>query len=163
MDYLLANSVGVVRDQQNKIAGFITQQAINQEWVSYDLLRLAEGVDQDVANYLVLNMMMQWQKDGLHYADMGMAPLAHVGDAPSSFFQERVMNVIFNYGNAFYEFQENYQGKKPFASFWESCYFAYEKRSSFYLAAGQLLQLMGRGRSKGPTLVEEALEEKEEN
>ncbi|WP_424684689.1 bifunctional lysylphosphatidylglycerol flippase/synthetase MprF [Enterococcus sp.] len=162
VDYLLANPVGVVRDQQNKIIGFITQQAINQEWVSYDLLRVADGVDQDVANYLVLNMMLQWQKDGFHYADMGMAPLAHVGDAPSSFFQERVMNVIFNYGNAFYEFQENYQGKKPFASFWDSCYFAYEKRSSFYLAAGQLLQLMGRGRSKGPTLVEEALEEEAE-
>lgn len=160
VDYILATPVGIVRNQQNKIVAFATQQPICNEWVSYDLLRLGEDMDQDVANYLVLNMMLQWEKDGYHYCDIGMAPLAHVGDAPSSFFQERVMNVIYNYGNAFYEFQENFRGKKPFASYWEGCYFAYGKGSNFYLAAGQLLALIGRGRSKGPTLVEEALEER---
>lgn len=159
VDYLLSAPVGVLKDQQNHVVGFITEQPIDANWVSYDLLRVQAGLPQEVAGFLVLNMLSVWQQAGFHFADLNMVPLAHVGEAPTSFFQERVMNVIYNYGNVFYDFRLNYQGKSSFADFWTGCYFAYPKEGSFYLAVMQLLLLIGRGKNKGPSLAEEVLEE----
>ncbi|MDT2757996.1 bifunctional lysylphosphatidylglycerol flippase/synthetase MprF [Enterococcus asini] len=159
VDYLLAAPIGVLRDQQNQVVGFITEQPISKRWVSYDLLRLKTGVPKEAAGFLVLNMLITWQKSAFRYVDLNMVPLAHVGEAPTAFFQERVMHIIYNYGNLFYDFRLNYQGKNSFASFWQGCYFAYPKAGSFYLAVLQLLLLMGRGKNKGPSLAEEVLEE----
>lgn len=155
--YILNSPVAVVRNNENQLVGFITEQAISTEWVSYDLLRIKSDAPKELANFLVLGMLDSWEKAGFKKVDLGMAPLAKVGEGPFAFFEERIMNIIYNYGNAIYNFQDNFSGKQKYVTRWEGCYFAYLKGSSFYLASAQLLRLIGRGKNKGPTLVEEVI------
>lgn len=156
-EYVLQTPMGVVRNKANKVVGFITQQPISRKWVSYDLLRVADKTPEDLSNFLVMNMLDEWRKQGYELVDLGLAPLAQVGEGRFSFFEERLMKLIYNYGNSFYAFQTNFAGKQPYADQWESSYFAYVRGGSFYLAGLQLLSLIGRGKPKGPTLVEEVI------
>ncbi len=156
-DYILKIPVAVARNNENQIVGFITQQAISSNWVSYDLLRILPEAPKELANFLVLGMLASWEQAGFKKVDLGMVPLAQVGAGPFAFFEERIMNIIYRYGNAIYNFQDNFSGKQKYVTHWEGCYFAYLKGSNFYLAAAQLLRLIGRGKNKGPTLVEEVI------
>ena len=156
-DYILKSPVAVARNNENQIVGFITQQAISPNWVSYDLLRILPEAPKELANFLVLGMLASWEQAGFKKVDLGMVPLAQVGAGPFAFFEERIMNIIYRYGNAIYNFQDNFSGKQKYVTHWEGCYFAYLKGSNFYLAAAQLLRLIGRGKNKGPTLVEEVI------
>lgn len=156
-DYLQKSPVAVAFIHEKQIVGFITQQAISSEWVSYDLLRILPQAPKELANFLVLGMLASWEAEGYKKVDLGMVPLAQVGEGPFAFLEERMMNIIYNYGNAIYNFQDNFSGKQKYVTQWEGCYFAYLKGSSFYLAAAQLLRLIGRGKNKGPTLVEEVI------
>lgn len=156
-DYLQKSPVAVAFNHEKQIVGFITQQAISSEWVSYDLLRILPQAPKELANFLVLGMLASWEAEGYKKVDLGMVPLAQVGEGPFAFLEERMMNIIYNYGNAIYNFQDNFSGKQKYVTQWEGCYFAYLKGSSFYLAAAQLLRLIGRGKNKGPTLVEEVI------
>lgn len=155
--YLRRSGVGVVRNAHNKIVGFITQQPISTTWVSYDLLRVAPDAPKELNNYLILQMLQVWRKAGFLQADLGMAPLANVGEGPTAFFRDRLLNLVYTYGQPFYDFQDNFEGKSQVVEKWQGNYFAYLKGGSFYLAAWQLLALMGRGKNKGPTLVEEVI------
>lgn len=155
--YVLSTPVAVVRNNENQLVGFITEQPISSTWISYDLLRIKTDAPKELANFLILGMLDSWEKVGYKKADLGMAPLAQVGEGPFAFFEERIMNMIYNYGNAIYNFQDNFSGKQKYVTHWEGCYFAYLKGSSFYLASAQLLRLIGRGKNKGPTLVEEVI------
>ncbi|KAF1300842.1 MULTISPECIES: bifunctional lysylphosphatidylglycerol flippase/synthetase MprF [Enterococcus] len=154
-EYLLKSPIGILR-KKTQVVGFITQQPIDRNWVSYDLLRMLPEEPPELANYLVVNMLKEWQAQGYELADLGMAPFAHVGDGPFASIEERIMNVIYNYGT-FYGFQRNVAGKQRYVEDWESCYFAYVKGGNFYLASLQLLLLIGKGKNKGPTLVEDVM------
>lgn len=154
-EYLLKSGIGIVRKKQ-EIVGFITEQPIDRNWVSYDLLRIKEGEPAEISNYLVLKMLTEWQNQDYELADLGMAPFAHVGDSPFASIEERIMNVIYKYGT-FYSFQMNVAGKQRYVEHWESSYFAYIKGGSFYLVSLQLLLLIGRGKNRGPTLVEDVM------
>lgn len=156
-EYIALAGIGIVRSPQNKLVGFITEQPISQSWISYDLLRLDPEVPKELSNFLILNQLAVWRKAGYQKADLGLAPLANVGEGPSAFFRDRLMNLVYTYGNNFYDFQDNFSGKQTYVQEWQGCYFAYLNGGSFYLAAFQLLSLIGRGKSKGTTLVEEAL------
>ncbi|MGM0126254.1 phosphatidylglycerol lysyltransferase [Enterococcus sp. AZ194] len=155
--YLKKSGIGVARDPENKIIGFITQQPINNQFASYDLLRVAKGQPATLPDFLIAHLMDVYKKLGEEKVDLGMAPLVHVGDTPFSFFEEKVMHIIYNYGTSFYGFQDNYEAKNTYVDEWQGRYFAYMKDSRFLLTAAQLLLLIGRGKTKGATVAEEAM------
>ncbi|MHC5246969.1 bifunctional lysylphosphatidylglycerol flippase/synthetase MprF [Enterococcus sp. LJL90] len=157
--YLNASGVGVVFNQANELVGFITQQPISQTTVSFDLLRLKKEVPASLANFLIAKQLDVYRSEGFAYANIGMAPLARVGDSEFSFWEERVMNIIYRYGSFFYEFQTSQQNKEYYVDEWQSRYFAYRSNSSFILGAGQLLMLIGYGKARGAGLAEEVLRE----
>ncbi|EOL49118.1 phosphatidylglycerol lysyltransferase [Enterococcus phoeniculicola] len=155
--YLSKSGVGVVRNPTNQLVGFITQQPINEKCSSYDLLRVSANQPGQLPNFLIAHLMEYSRQQGEKEVDLGMAPLVHVGDTQFSFFEEKVMHIIYNYGTSFYAFQDNYEAKSKYVDAWEGRYFAYMKNSRFTLTAGQLLLLIGRGKTKGATVAEEAM------
>lgn len=156
-DYVKASGVGVAFDSQGEVVGFITQQPIDDSRVSYDLIRIKKEVPNILTNYLIANQLDVYHEFGYLKVHMGMAPLARVGDSEFAFWEERVMNIIYRYGDFFYEFRGTQQAKAPYVNEWQSRYFAYRSSSSFIFAAVQLLLLIGYGKAKGATLAEEVL------
>lgn len=156
-DYLTSSGVGVALNSKGEAAGFITQQPIDKESVSFDLLRTRKDAPAMLSNFLIASLLDEYSRQGYQIANIGLAPLARVGDSSFSFWGEKLMNVIYRYGNRFYEFQTTQQSKEPYADAWQARYFAYRKNSGFVIAAVQLLLLIGKGKAKGPTLAEEVM------
>lgn len=157
--YLFSSGVGVVINGTGEVISFITQQPVNRQMVSFDLIRTRTNVPPMIVNYLIANQLDEYQRQGFLKADIGLAPLAKVGDSEFSFWEERIMNLIYQYGDLFYDFQTTVQSKKIFVDSWQPRYFAYRKNSSFILAAIQLLLLIGKGKSRGATLADEMIKE----
>lgn len=156
--YLLDSGVGIVRKEQ-KIVGFITGKSISEHQAGYDLLRVLPGEPVELADYLLVNLFIVYQEKGYVEANLGLAPLANVGETDFSFFQERIMHIVYNYGNFFYSFQSAYEDKLRYVTRWEGRYFAYMKGSSFIVATLQLFILIGKGKEKSISFTEEILTE----
>ncbi|OQO69015.1 hypothetical protein BH747_10545 [Enterococcus villorum] len=157
-EYLLTSGIGIVRKEQ-KIVGFITEQTISAHQAGYDLLRTLPDEPQELADYLLVNLFIIYREKGYLEANLGLAPLANVGETDFSFFQERMMHIVYNYGNFFYSFQSAYEEKLRYVTRWEGRYFAYMKGSSFLFATLQLFILIGKGKEKTISFAEEVLTE----
>lgn len=157
-EYVKTSGVGVVRKDQ-QVVGFVTAQPMTQTQAGYDLLRVLPGEPVALSDYLLANLFVVYQKQGYLEANLGLAPLANVGETDFSFIQEKMMNIVYNYGNFFYAFQTTYERKSRYVSRWEGRYFAYMKGSNFVFATLQLFILIGRGKGKNPSLAQEVLTE----
>ncbi|RYK80797.1 DUF2156 domain-containing protein, partial [Enterococcus faecium] len=124
-----------------------------------DLLRVLPKESEELADYLLANLFIVYGKMGYSEANLGLAPLANVGETDFSFFQEKVMHIVYNYGNFFYSFQSAYEKKLKYVDHWEGRYFAYRKGSNFGFATMQLLSLIGKEKGNVPSLAEEVLTE----
>ena len=156
--YLLASGVGVVRKEQ-KVVGFITEQPISESQAGYDLLRVLPDEPAELSDYLLVNLFVVYQEKGYLETNLGLAPLANVGETDFAFFQERIMHIVYNYGSFFYSFQSTYEEKLRYVTRWEGRYFAYMKGSSFTFATLQLFILIGKGKEKSISFAEEVLTE----
>lgn len=157
-EYLRTSHIGIARDPENKIIGFITEQPMTQEKASFDLLRFRNNVPNELSTFLKLHLMDELKKQGYQEAFQGMAPFAKVGETSFAFLGERIMNLIYKYGNSIYAFQQVTEEKTIYVDQWKPRYFAYMKSSSFLFSAMQLLLLIGRGKNKGATISDEMIE-----
>ena len=123
------------------------------------MLRTLPDEPVELADYLLANLFVVYQEKGYLEANLGLAPLAKVGETDFSFVQEKVMHIVYNYGNFFYSFQSAYEEKLRYVTRWEGRYFAYMKGSSFVFATMQLFILIGKGKEKTPSFAEEVLTE----
>ena len=97
--YVLSSGVGIVRKDQ-KVVGFITAQPMTKKQAGYDLLRVLPKESEELADYLLANLFIVYEKMGYSEANLGLAPLANVGETDFSFFQEKscisyIIMVIF--------------------------------------------------------------------
>lgn len=99
MNPMYCRGVGIVRKDQ-KVVGFITAQPMTKEQAGYDLLRILPEEPEELADYLLANLFIVYEKMGYLEANLGLAPLANVGETDFSFFQEKscisyIIMVIF--------------------------------------------------------------------
>lgn len=156
--YLKTSGIGVALNPEGELVGFISQQPITKDIVSYDLLRYKKDLPNELSTFLKLHLMDKLHQMGFKEVYQGMAPLAKVGETSFAFLGERVMNLIYKYGHSFYDFQQVTEEKNPYVDYWRPRYFAYMKSSSFVFSASQLLILIGRGKGKATPLSEEMIE-----
>lgn len=155
--YIQSSAVGVAYDPDDLPIGFITEQPITKKIASYDLLRFRSDAPTEIGNFLILGLCQELKRQGFKKVNMGMAPLANVGDTSYAFFSERIMNLIYTYGTSYYAFKQITEEKSLYVDAWDPRYFAYMKRSSFLFSTLQLLSLAGRGKHKGSTLTDEIM------
>lgn len=155
--YLSLSAVGVIRDQEQVIIGFIsTKKIVSGKIGGYDLLRYRKKAPEWVADFLLLNLLAEYQKHGYTWVDLGMAPLAKVGETKYSFLNERLVNIFYRYGDQFYGFKDTRKAKEVYVTQWESRYFAYFKQSNVVFVFIQLTLLIEKSKGKTVSLVEEA-------
>lgn len=155
----LNNGAGLVT-KEDTVVGFITIQPMTKEQAGYDLICVSPDYPKLVSDYLVAELLIVLKEKGYQEANLGLAPLAGVGSADFSFFDEKVMNIIYSYGTSFYALQSIYENKARYADSWEGCYFAYMKGANFLFATLQLFLLIGgKSKNESPSLAEEVMTE----
>ena len=156
--YLDLATIGVMCNKQKKIIGFITEKKVSTgEKGAYDLLRYSDEAPAETSAFLMTHFIDACKQLGYSTIDIGIAPLANVGETKYSFFEERLINILYNYGYHIYEFQDKRKTKEQYVTKWNSRYCAYPKQSNAMFTFVQLLLLINRGRNKKVFLVEDVM------
>ncbi|MBP1039399.1 bifunctional lysylphosphatidylglycerol flippase/synthetase MprF [Vagococcus sp. BWB3-3] len=141
--YLSRAPIGVIKDRQGRCVAFANSMpTYNQEQMTIDLMRHYRDAPSGVMDSLFTHLFDVAKEQGYQFFNMGMAPLANVGYAKNSFFQERVAHYIYEYGTHFYSFQGLRNYKSKYATRWVAKYTAYPKNSSLIFTLIQLLILV---------------------
>ena len=156
--YIDRSSVGIIRNAEHRIVGFITgKPMVAGVSIAYDLIRLGDEAPEFAREFLLTHFIEKYKQAGYQIMDVGMAPLSNVGETKYSFLNERFVHIFYKYGYQIYEFQDTRKRKERYVTCWEARYFAYPKRSGVTFAFIQLILLITKGKHKGATLVEEAM------
>jgi phosphatidylglycerol lysyltransferase len=153
--YLLLNPCAVVETADGRVTAFVNvleHPGIGE--ISVDLMRYDDTVDPAVGaamEYLLLQLMQDAKGRGFHRFNLGMAPLAAVGDARLARPVERLARQFFLRGEAWYNYQGLRRFKERFHPSWEPRYMAYRRPWDWPFAVVAATQLVsGRWRALLP-------------
>ncbi len=124
--YLCSFPCAVVRDSAGVAAAFsnILHDLSRREF-SVDLMRFTPECPNGVMDLLFLKLFEWGKTEGFRTFNLGMAPLATVGEVPQARMQERLANILFQYGEHWYNFRGLRQFKEKYDPEWEPRYLAY--------------------------------------
>ncbi len=124
--YLAAFPCAVVRDKSGTIVAFANiLTGPRQEEFSVDLMRYLPECPNGVMDLLFLRLFEWGKGSGYLTFNLGMAPLATVGEARQARLQERLANLVFQHGEHWYNFRGLRQFKEKFEPLWMPRYLAY--------------------------------------
>lgn len=114
--------------------------------VSLDMMRYMDKAPADTMEFLFLSSMLWAREEGFAYFDLGMAPLSGVTGGAHGSLWGRTAEILYQYGNTFYNFQGLRHYKEKYKPIWEPRYVAVPHELSLpsVLAAAAMLI------SKGP-------------
>lgn len=145
VDYLQKAPIAVVYDTNQEIIAFANLMPMgSKKQISIDLMRYLPSAPSGIMDLIFINLFQHLQPLGYTSFDLGMAPLANVGTSKFSFIEERIANLIYNYGYRFYGFKGLRSYKQKFTSTWQSKYIAYRKRSSLVFTMLQILLIVNQ-------------------
>lgn len=119
--------IALLRDHEGKITAFATLADDYKQTLSIDLMRKAESSPPGAMDMLFLSIFEWAKKNQFAECSLGMAPLSNVGDCQDSFFTEKLIRFVYQYGNKKYNFKGLKEYKSKFATNWEPKYLAYKK------------------------------------
>jgi phosphatidylglycerol lysyltransferase len=96
-----------------------------QQELSVDLMRYRPD-GPGVMDFLLLSVMLYGKEKGYGSFNLGMAPLASVGEHRGAHQRERLASLIFRRGEQWYNFQGVRQYKQKFDPEWMPRYLAYD-------------------------------------
>ena len=130
-DYINTAPVALVDDKDGKLVAFATLMPTGgKEILTIDLMRHSHAAPSGIMDMIFVSMFLYGQEKGYTYFDLGMAPLANVGESRYSFTEERAAHFIYEYGTPLYGFQGLRRYKDKYASEWHSRYTVYRKKNS---------------------------------
>lgn len=130
-EYINQAPVGIVRAKDGQMVAFATFMPTGgKEVLTIDLMRHSKDAPSGIMDKIFISMFQYGQEHGYTYFDLGMAPLANVGEYQFSFIEEKVAHFIYEYGYHLYGFQGLRHYKDKYASVWHSRYTTYRKKNS---------------------------------
>jgi phosphatidylglycerol lysyltransferase len=123
-DYLRQFSAAVVR-VDGQLMGFanILESTLKEE-LSIDLMRHIELENASIMDFMFIELMLWGKKQGFRWFNLGMAPLAGLGERALSPLWSKLGAFVFRHGENFYNFQGLYHYKNKFKPVWEPRYLA---------------------------------------
>jgi phosphatidylglycerol lysyltransferase len=92
--------------------------------LSVDLMRYTSAAPKQVMDYLFIELMLWGKAQGYKWFSMGMAPLAGLEQHTLATIWHKTGNLIFRYGEGFYNFEGLRHYKAKFAPVWRPRYLA---------------------------------------
>ena len=93
--------------------------------VSLDLMRYHRAAPSGVMESLLVHLMQWGKEQGYHWFALGMAPLSGLEPSPIASVWNRVGALLYEHGEAAYNFQGLRAYKEKFNPVWEPHYLAY--------------------------------------
>jgi phosphatidylglycerol lysyltransferase len=153
--YLQRAPVALVRGAAGDLLAFASVMPSygHREECSVDLMRHREAAPSGTMDFLFVRLMQEAQAMGYQWFNLGMAPLAGVGDTPWASTSEQLARLAFEHGNRFYNYKGLRAFKEKWHPVWQSMYLAYppEARLSSLqldiaaLVAGGYRRIFARG------------------
>ncbi|USS93585.1 bifunctional lysylphosphatidylglycerol flippase/synthetase MprF [Fructilactobacillus ixorae] len=141
--YLNQAPIAVFRDHNQKIVAFANIMPTGDyKMTSIDLMRSSNDAPSGVMDGIFINLFQYSKEEGYQWFNLGMAPLANVGNSRFSFINEKIAHLIYEYGDSFYSFQGLRSYKQKYVDKWESKYFVYRKNNSLVFTMLQLLAVV---------------------
>jgi len=123
-EYLKFFPLGVARKHGKPVAFVNILASAQKEEMSLDLMRYSADAPPAVMDYLFIELMLHAKNEGYKWFNLGMAPLAGLEDFSSSPVWHRLGNLVYEYGENFYNFQGLRHYKQKFDPVWEPRFIA---------------------------------------
>jgi phosphatidylglycerol lysyltransferase len=144
--YLATFPCALVRDKTGKIVAFANLLLCpGGEELSVDLMRYLPECPNGVMDLLFLKLF-EWGKErGYKTFNLGMAPLATVGEARQARLGERLAKILFQYGEHWYNFRGLRLFKEKYNPRWAPRYLAYPAFSMLPRAIAHVSMVISGG------------------
>jgi phosphatidylglycerol lysyltransferase len=76
-------------------------------------------------DFLLVELLLSRRRAGYRAFNLGLAPLAGVGDRPGAMLEERALHQLFEHLNRFFSYRGLRQYKAKFAPSWEGRFLIY--------------------------------------
>ncbi|MBC1419311.1 bifunctional lysylphosphatidylglycerol flippase/synthetase MprF [Listeria fleischmannii] len=163
--YLEQAGIAVAKNKDGEIVAFANlMPAYNDELTSIDLMRYGKDAPSGMMDFLFIHLFEDAKEQGYQVFNMGMAPLANVGESKYAFLGERMAGLVYRYSQGFYGFKGLRNYKAKYVNVWVQKFVAYRKRSSIAFTMLQLMLLVGKKRqlSHKQIILEVPLSESEQ-
>ena len=126
-DYAARTDFFVVRDRAGRIAAFVNETpAYRPGMATIDMMRHRTDVPHGIMDFLFDNLLCALREQGLRQFDLGLAPLAGVGEQPDSSTEERVVRQLFDLLGRFFPMAGLRAYKAKFEPDWEDRFLVYQ-------------------------------------
>ena len=145
-EYLEMDKMAIVRNSEGEIKAFanIMPMYDNNKTLSIDLMRFKNIELNGIMDFIFVNLFEYGKENGYEFFNLGLVPLADVGESKYSFIREKIAYQIFINGNFIYSFKGLKKFKDKYASRWDDKYIAYKKESSLLITCVQLLTILSQ-------------------
>jgi phosphatidylglycerol lysyltransferase len=145
-EYLLRFPCALVRRVDGSIVAFANLlEGPASEELSIDLMRYRHTAPRGVMDFLFVSLMWHGRLAGYHHFNLGMAPLASVGEAREAHLRERLAHLLFQHGETWYNFRGLRAYKQKFEPEWVPRYMAYERSWEWAAAITHVSALIAGG------------------
>ncbi len=94
------------------------------EELTVDLMRFTDEAPKGVMDFLFTELLLHAKAQGYRWFNLGMAPLSGLGQHPLSTQWQKLGNLLFRFGDNFYNFEGLRRYKSKFLPEWEPRYLA---------------------------------------
>jgi phosphatidylglycerol lysyltransferase len=123
-EYLANFDCAVVRVGGAIVAFATIWKSGDGEEMSVDLMRFSSAAPKVVMDYLFTELMLWAQAQGFRWFNLGMAPLAGLEQHALATLWHKLGNLLFRFGDNFYNFEGLRRYKSKFLPEWEPRYLA---------------------------------------
>ncbi|MFC5406474.1 bifunctional lysylphosphatidylglycerol flippase/synthetase MprF [Cohnella soli] len=125
--YLQSTGIALLRDPSGRILAFANLMPgyDDKQSISIDLMRYRQDAPNGIMDALFLHLLEWAKSEGYPRFNLGMAPLANVGESTFSHKTERLAREIYRRANRWYRFSGIRKYKEKFDPNWEPRFLAY--------------------------------------
>lgn len=127
-EYMQMCTIVVLRDAAGTIQAFINQvPSYDSHEANYDLLRYSKTALGNTNDYLLLSFIKLLHDDGPKRLNMGLCPLAGIGDdtVEESRLLDTLLSFVYANGNRVYSFTGVHKFKSKYDPIWRDRYIVY--------------------------------------
>jgi phosphatidylglycerol lysyltransferase len=123
-DYVANFDCAVVRVAGAIVAFATIWKSAAAEELTVDLMRFTDKAPKGVMDYLFTEMLLLAKAQGYQWFSLGMAPLSGLGQHPLATQWHKLGNLLYRFGDNFYNFEGLRRYKSKFLPEWEPRYLA---------------------------------------
>ncbi len=107
-----------------------------------DLIRYSDNAPKNTMEFLILNSIFWFQKEGYEKFSLGMAPLSDSLNIETYSLWKNLEKLVYEHGNYFYHFKGLRFFKEKFKPTWESRYLIYRDNLTLPLVLKNIFSLI---------------------